>query len=625
MLTPEYAMLKGDATNAFNLADRSAMLFTVRHLWPKGALFAFNCYKHCSLLIIHNDHGELCFFYSDTGVTQGCPLAMILYGLLLLPLIRKLKQAFPSLIHLWFADDGNAIGTLTQLKFFWAALCKYGPAYGYHPDPSESIIITTVANLDRANELFLPLKFQIVHGDRFLGGYIGNDESFSEWLEAKVHNWGECLGKLALACPAFPQAAYCGLQKSLQMEWQFVQRVTPCAPTAFDALELLLAKSVIPALFGSVDVPCYREITSLPTKLAGLSLPDPTATCASNLKASQLVTAEIISALTGTKVFSLAEHSDTVSSARAAHKTKSLKEKRESLQAHLVTLHSDHERRLRRACSNGRFLTICPSYAANTVLSAEEFRDRLCYRYGQTPSNLPTNCDGCGCPFSVDHAMSCKKGGLVICRHDEFKHDVRDIYQLAAGKGSARDEPRIFIRPPAAPATAPPAAPPPDPPEPPVAPPQDRGDVLLRNLFERGTDCIIDVRIVDLNAASYRSRDPLKVMKGLEREKKKHYLKACKAQRRHFAPFVVSTCGLLAPEAKAVCNAIAEKLADKWQQPKSVVRSYISARLSITLARACHMCLRGSRTPASKMSFPTSLGAFSGSSSPPGDFFLCGS
>ena len=88
---------------------------------------------------------------------------------------------------------------------------------------------------------------------------------------------------------------------------------------------------------------------------------------------------------------------------------------------------------------------------------------------------------------------------------------------------------------------------------------------------------------------------------------------------------MVSTCGLLAPEARAICNAIAEKLAHKWQQPPSVVRSYISARLSITLARACHMCLRGSRTPASRMSFPTSLSAFTGTTSPPGEFFLSGS
>ena len=35
-----------DAHNGFNELSRLAMLWTVRHLWPAGAIFAFNCYKH---------------------------------------------------------------------------------------------------------------------------------------------------------------------------------------------------------------------------------------------------------------------------------------------------------------------------------------------------------------------------------------------------------------------------------------------------------------------------------------------------------------------------------------------------------------------------------------------------
>ena len=151
---------------------------------------------------------------------------------------------------------------------------------------------------------------------------------------------------------------------------------------------------------------------------------------------------------------------------------------------------------------------------------------------------------------------------------------------------------------------------------------RERGDLLLRGLFESGTDCIIDVRIVDLNAQSYKDKDPLSVLKSLEKGKKRQYLRPCHAQRRHFAPFVVSTDGLLAPEAKAVLRRISVKLADKWQQPLSSVQGYVNGRLSIALARACHLCLRGSRIPASKMSNPRSLWAFSGGSEPPGSYFL---
>ena len=35
-----------DAHNGFNELSRLVMLWTVRHRWPDGARFAFNCYKH---------------------------------------------------------------------------------------------------------------------------------------------------------------------------------------------------------------------------------------------------------------------------------------------------------------------------------------------------------------------------------------------------------------------------------------------------------------------------------------------------------------------------------------------------------------------------------------------------
>jgi hypothetical protein len=42
---------------------------------------------------------------------------------------------------------------------------------------------------------------------------------------------------------------------------------------------------------------------------------------------------------------------------------------------------------------------------------------------------------------------------------------------------------------------------------------EDRGDILIRGLWARGTDCIIDVRITDVDAKSQRSKDPHKVLK----------------------------------------------------------------------------------------------------------------
>ena len=48
------------------------------------------------------------------------------------------------------------------------------------------------------------------------------------------------------------QYAYAGLQKSLQQEWAFVQRVTPGIGAEFGPVEEEIAKEFLPALFEGV-------------------------------------------------------------------------------------------------------------------------------------------------------------------------------------------------------------------------------------------------------------------------------------------------------------------------------------------------------------------------------------
>ena len=75
-----------DARNGFNKLSHLAMLWTVRHRWPAGARFAFNCYKHWAQLLLRQP-GETPFtILSREGFTQGDPLSMVLYGITLAPL-----------------------------------------------------------------------------------------------------------------------------------------------------------------------------------------------------------------------------------------------------------------------------------------------------------------------------------------------------------------------------------------------------------------------------------------------------------------------------------------------------------------------------------------------------------
>jgi len=61
---------------------------------------------------------------TEAGVTHGDPLAMILYGLAILDMIRDSKSQFKSLLHVWFADDDNAGRKLQELKQLFACLKK---------------------------------------------------------------------------------------------------------------------------------------------------------------------------------------------------------------------------------------------------------------------------------------------------------------------------------------------------------------------------------------------------------------------------------------------------------------------------------------------------------------------
>jgi hypothetical protein len=271
------------------------------------------------------------------------------------------------------------------------------------------------------------------------------------------------------------------------------------------------------------------------------------------------------------------------------------------LKSIMENMSCDERRAILRGQSTGQWLSVLPSTVNGTELSAQEFRDSLLLRYGRSPPDLPTHCDGCSKKFSVRHALECKKGGLVISRHNEIRDELCDLASRALTPSSVRDEPKIHLSrsKEEMKATEAKSA---------VSrnlnksQSEDRGDLLIRGLWARGTDCIIDVRVTDTDCKSQRSSDPMKVLETHEKEKKKKYLKPCLEQRRHFTPFVVSTDGLIGREATTLLKKLSALIAEKSGKPYSEVCGYVNARVSIAIVRATHLCLRGSRVPTSQMS-----------------------
>ena len=110
------------------------------------------------------------------------------------------------------------------------------------------------------------------------------------------------------------------------------------------------------------------------------------------------------------------------------------------------------------------------------------------------------------------------------------------------------------------------------------------------------------MRVVNTDAKYHYAKIPEKCLQDVEWGKKRMYLEACLQQRRHFYPFFASVDGLLGVEAMATLKRISSRLATKCKQPYSKTCGYVKSRIAITLVRATHRCIRGSRMPLNQIS-----------------------
>ena len=235
-------------------------------------------------------------------------------------------------------------------------------------------------------------------------------------------------------------------------------------------------------------------------------------------------------------------------------------------------------KRLERMGKTGAWLTVMPNLLNGTLLSAEEWRDNARLRYGLRPVGLCDRCDGCNAPFTIDHAINCKKGGLVNQRHDDARDEAGELAAMALTKSRVSYEPRIHY------GTG-------------VCATQEvdqqtgrnatgdeaRGDVAIHGLWKRGETCILDIRVTDTDCRSYSSSSSAKVLEKATREKKAKYLDACIQRRRSFTPLVYSVDGMACKEALAFEKRVASLLASKLDRRYSEMVGYVHSRMSLSI------------------------------------------
>ena len=76
-------------------------------------------------------------YSAKEGQIQGDPLSMFLYGIGILPLIRKLKDLHPDVVQPWYADDAAALAEWFRLVQLFDDLLLYGRGYGYFPNSAK--------------------------------------------------------------------------------------------------------------------------------------------------------------------------------------------------------------------------------------------------------------------------------------------------------------------------------------------------------------------------------------------------------------------------------------------------------------------------------------------------------
>ena len=111
-----------------------------------------------------------------------------------------------------------------------------------------------------------------------------------------------------------------------------------------------------------------------------------------------------------------------------------------------------------------------------------------------------------------------------------------------------------------------------------------------------------EAHMFDVDAKYHSAKTPDNCLQEAERGKKRMYLEACLKQRSHFTPFVASVDGLLEVEGTETLKRLASRLATKWRQPYSKTCGYVNSSIAITLVRATHRCIQGSRVPAHRIS-----------------------
>ena len=260
------AVLLIDDENAFNSLNRKLALKNIENTCPSLLTAIKNSYSNPSKLFVNKKT-----IYSQEGTTQGDPLAMAMYDLAIIPLIKLLSV--DNVTQKWYADDGNAVGKLSNLRTVLDKIVSLGKFFGYHVKASKCQLIVKDEKLGEAQKVFANTGITIKAGARVLGSVIGTESECKKFLEFQQNEQIKILKKLTKIAKTSPQNVYACYTKGVQKKLSFLASTTPNTMENLEICENIIKEQLLPNLVGKDTLNTqFREISSLPLKMGGLNI-----------------------------------------------------------------------------------------------------------------------------------------------------------------------------------------------------------------------------------------------------------------------------------------------------------------------------------------------------------------
>ncbi len=357
----------------------------MRRTCPPIATVLINTYREPTELYVDGDT-----IPSQEGITQGDPLAMTMYSLGTIPLIRQLEGHCKQI---WYADDAAAIGTVEGLRKWWDMLVTEGPKYGYFPNPSKTWLILKKQVLEEANATFSNTRIRTTtEGRPYLGAAMGTGSYVESHMKAKVEEWTTNINTLTSFAKTQPHASYAALTHGLMSKWNYACRVTPDIGSLLQPLDRAIQNRLIPALTGR-PAPNASEVSlfALPARLGGLGISIPSARANEECISSQFICEPLVEGILTQSHTYNCETLDTQLKRKKEVKKANSEENVSKAEDLKQCIQEPLRRSMELSCEKGSssWLTTLPLSEHGFTLHKTAFQDALALRYGWKPMNTP--------------------------------------------------------------------------------------------------------------------------------------------------------------------------------------------------------------------------------------------